>query len=74
MAKIFHALDRIKPVYDIAEKVMMFICKILLIADILVTCYIVLGRTGGSDPDGVHGRAFRYAGYPQQRPHPHDLL
>ena len=44
MQKIFHALDKIKPVYDIAEKIMMFICKILLIADILVTCYMVIGR------------------------------
>ena len=44
MPKIFHALDKIKPVYDVAEKVMMFICKILLIADILVTCYMVIGR------------------------------
>lgn len=44
MPRIFHALDKIKPVYDIAEKIMMFICKILLIADILVTCYMVIGR------------------------------
>ena len=44
MLKIFHVLDKIKPVYDIVEKIMMFICKLLLIADILVTCYIVIGR------------------------------
>ena len=44
MPKIFQALDKIKPVYDITEKIMMFICKILLIADILVTCYMVIGR------------------------------
>ena len=44
MPKIFHALDKIKPVYDVTEKIMMFICKLLLIADILVTCYIVIGR------------------------------
>lgn len=44
MPKIFHTLDKIKPVYDIVEKIMMFICKILLIADILVTCYMVIGR------------------------------
>ena len=44
MPKIFHILDKIKPVYDIVEKIMMFICKLLLIADILVTCYIVVGR------------------------------
>ena len=44
MPKIFQTLDKIKPVYDFAEKIMMFICKILLVADILVTCYMVIGR------------------------------
>lgn len=44
MPKIFQTLDKIKPVYDIAEKIMMFICKLLLVADILVTCYMVIGR------------------------------
>ena len=44
MPKIFHVLDKIKPVYDIVEKIMRIICKLLLIADILVTCYIVIGR------------------------------
>ena len=44
MPKIFSVLDKIKPVYDVAEKVMMVICKLLLIADILVTCYMVIGR------------------------------
>ena len=44
MQKIFHILDKIKPVYNITEKIMMVICKLLLIADIIVTCYIVVGR------------------------------
>lgn len=44
MPKIFHTLDKIRPVYDVAEKVIMFICKLLLIADIVVTCYMVIGR------------------------------
>ena len=44
MPKIFKTLDKIKPVYDITEKIMMVICKLLLIADILVTCYMVIGR------------------------------
>ena len=44
MPKIFQTLDKIKPVYDVTEKILMFICKILLIADILVTCYMVIGR------------------------------
>ncbi len=44
MPKIFTTLDKIKPVYDITEKVLMFICKILLITDILIASYTVLGR------------------------------
>lgn len=44
MQKVFHALDKIRPVYDITEKIIMFLCKILLVADILITCYMVIGR------------------------------
>ncbi|MBQ7867020.1 MAG: TRAP transporter small permease [Clostridia bacterium] len=55
MPKIFHALDKVKPVYDIAEKIMMFICKLLLIADILVTCYMVIGRYVSFIPAPVWG-------------------
>lgn len=55
MQKIFHALDKIKPVYDITEKIMMIICKLLLIADILITCYIVIGRYVNFIPSPVWG-------------------
>ena len=44
MPKVFSVLDKIKPVYDITYKIVMFICKILLIADIIVTIYMVIGR------------------------------
>ena len=44
MPAIFNTLDRVKPFYDVAEKVLMFICKLLLIADILIVSYNVLGR------------------------------
>lgn len=44
MPKIFYRIDKIKPVYDRAYDVIMFICKILLIIDILVTTITVLGR------------------------------
>ncbi|MCH5286631.1 MAG: TRAP transporter small permease [Christensenellaceae bacterium] len=44
MPKIFQVLDKIRPVYDITYKVVMFICKILLIIDILVTTFAVIGR------------------------------
>lgn len=44
MPKIFTTLDKIKPAYDITYKVVLFICKILLIVDILITSYAVCGR------------------------------
>lgn len=47
MPKIFDTLDRIRPVYDVAYKVIMVICKILLVADILITSYAVAGRLIG---------------------------
>ena len=34
MPKIFTTLDKIKPAYDVTYKVVLFICKLLLIADI----------------------------------------
>lgn len=44
MPKIFTTLDKIKPAYDITYKVVLVICKLLLIADILITTISVLGR------------------------------
>lgn len=44
MPKIFEKLDKIKPAYDVTYKVVLFLCKILLIADIAITCYSVLAR------------------------------
>lgn len=44
MPKIFVTLDKIRPAYDITEKIVMFLCKLLLIADILIASYTVLGR------------------------------
>jgi len=44
MPAIFRALNKIKPVYDWTYKAIMFICKLLLIADILITCWVVVGR------------------------------
>lgn len=44
MPKFFEKMDKIKPVYDTAYQIILFICKILLIADILLTSYAVLGR------------------------------
>lgn len=44
MPKIFETLDKVRPVYDIVYKVVLFICKLLLVADILITSYAVAGR------------------------------
>lgn len=44
MPKIFETLDKIRPFYDVAYKVILFVCKLLLVADILITSYAVLGR------------------------------
>ena len=44
MVKFFQTMDNIRPVYDWVYRIFLFICKILLIADILITSYAVLGR------------------------------
>ena len=51
MPKIFTTLDKIKPAYDITYKVVLFICKLLLIADILITTMSVIGRYVPFIPD-----------------------
>lgn len=47
MPAIFEKLDKIKPAYDITEKIVMLVCKLLLVADIAITCYSVMGRYVG---------------------------
>ena len=42
--QIFRSLAKIKPLYDWTYKILMFVCKILLIGDILITCWSVAGR------------------------------
>lgn len=44
MPAIFTTLDKIKPAYDLAYKIVMLVCKLLLIADILITTMAVCGR------------------------------
>ena len=51
MPKIFTTLDKIKTAYDITYKVVLFICKLLLIADILITTMSVIGRYVSFIPD-----------------------
>lgn len=47
MSKVFETLDKIRPAYDWTYKIVLFICKILLIGDILITSYAVAGRLIG---------------------------
>ena len=44
MPAIFEKIDKIKPAYDITYKVVLVVCKLLLIADILITTISVLGH------------------------------
>jgi TRAP-type C4-dicarboxylate transport system permease small subunit len=51
MNKFFDTVDRIKPIYDVTYKITLFICKLLLVADILITSMSVLGRYVSFVPD-----------------------
>lgn len=44
MPAIFDRIDKAKPIYDVLYKVINIICKVLLISDVLVTIYMVIGR------------------------------
>lgn len=49
--KFFSTVDKIKPFYDVSYKVVLFVCKLLLVADILITSMSVLGRYISFIPD-----------------------
>lgn len=44
MPSVFKTLEKIRPLYDWTYKILMFICKLLLIGDIAITAWAVLGR------------------------------
>ena len=44
MPSVFKTLEKIRPLYDWTYKILMFICKLLLIGDIVITTWAVLGR------------------------------
>lgn len=44
MPSIFKTLDKIKPIYDVTDKIVMVVCKLLLILDIAIASYTVWGR------------------------------
>ncbi len=51
MSAFFEQVDKIKPVFDITYKIVLFVCKLLLIADILITTMSVIGRYVSFIPD-----------------------
>ena len=51
MPGIFATLDKAKPAFDVAHKVVLFLCKMLLITDIAITCMSVTGRYVRFVPD-----------------------
>ena len=51
-------MDKIRPAYDWTYRVVLFICKILLIADILITSYAVAGRLLGPYIPFLHDPAW----------------
>lgn len=51
MPAFFEKVDKLKPAYDMTYKFVMFICKILLIGDILITTMSVIGRYVPFIPD-----------------------
>lgn len=44
MPNIFMTIDKIKPAYDLVYKFVLFLCKMLLIIDIIITTIAVAGR------------------------------
>ncbi|SNS16779.1 TRAP-type C4-dicarboxylate transport system, small permease component [Anaerovirgula multivorans] len=51
MPNIFNTIDKIKPAYDMTYKIVLFLCKLLLIVDILITTMAVAGRYISFIPD-----------------------
>ena len=51
MPSIFQKIDRIKPAYDMTYQAVMFLCKVLLVVDILITTMAVAGRYISFIPD-----------------------
>ncbi len=44
MPSVFQKLEKIKPLYDWTYRIILFVCKLLLIGDILITSWAVAGR------------------------------
>ena len=51
MPAIFQKIDKIRPAYDMTYMVVLFLCKLLLVVDILITTMAVAGRYISFIPD-----------------------
>lgn len=51
MSGFFAFVDKLKPLYDKVYQFVLLLCKLLLIADILITCMSVVGRYVSFIPD-----------------------
>ncbi len=51
MQSVFEKIDKLKPVYNMVYRIVMIICKLLLIVDILITSMSVVGRYVSFIPD-----------------------
>lgn len=51
MSELFHSIDKCKVVYDKVYQFVMFLCKVLLVGDIAITCMSVTGRYVPFIPD-----------------------
>lgn len=51
MSVFFERVDKIKPIFDVTYKIVLLVCKLLLIADILITTMSVIGRYVSFVPD-----------------------
>jgi TRAP-type C4-dicarboxylate transport system permease small subunit len=51
MPKFFTAMDKLKPIFNATDRILMFVCKILLILDIGITSFAVAGRYISFIPD-----------------------
>ena len=86
MPSIFQKIDRIKPAYDMTYQAVMFLCKVLLVVDILITSMAVAGRYIPFIPDPgmergsgpylyvLYGGAFCRPCDQKRGTHPHDSI
>lgn len=85
MPKFFQTVDKIKPAYDITYKIVLFICKLLLTADLVITSVCVVGRYvpfvpdrmergSRSDTDVLHGSIVRSTCNQKKCTYPYDRI